>query len=819
LLVLGLLLPVVTGCKRSSALSPEQIYQDSRLKLKRGDLKDASTESDTALRTFSSPDTDWHWRFTVLLGEIQVRQGRYKEALALLEPDLPSSFARSDLAVWRRLSQGAANCFLLQFGEAERFLQQAEALARENHPDLLGEVALRMGTLADLRGDREAAKSAYRATLRMARDQKDSFLEASALGSLGLVATEEEHYDEAIDWNRAALQLSESVGARDSIAFILGNMGLSYFELGDYETALSLFERADKSSEKLGAVSAQLDWKTDIGDVYFEQHNLGAARSAYESALVLARSIDDQTAITKCFGNLAFVDLETGQLDSASHYHDEVVQFVRAHPDHFLDQYSSLIAARIEEGKHNYAQAEQLFRTVLKDPRGETALRWEAEARLGEAYVAEGKGREAEREFRHSLETIKKARSSVKAEEFRLSFLSSAISFYNDYIDFLISQGRSNDALEIADLSRAQTLAEGLAPTSTARSIPLPDFHPQRIARRMGATLLFYWLGQQRSYLWAVTARGSSLFILPPATEIDPLVRSYREALVGPRDVLETENAVGQKLYELLVAPAQELIPRGSHVVILPDGSLYGLNFETLLVPAPRLHYWIEDVVVANANSLLLLAGSVLERRERPRGLLLIGDPVSPDSEYPALPQAASEMTGIEKHFPPSEQTILAGNRATAEAYLDSRPGQFSFIHFVAHGTASRTSPLDSAVILTRQGDSYKLYARDIIKQPLHADLVTISACHGAGVRTYSGEGLVGLIWAFLRAGAHSVVAALWEVNDNSTPKLMDQLYAEISTGASVEVALRDAKFTLLHSGSVYRKPFYWAPFQVYRGL
>jgi CHAT domain-containing protein len=47
----------------------------------------------------------------------------------------------------------------------------------------------------------------------------------------------------------------------------------------------------------------------------------------------------------------------------------------------------------------------------------------------------------------------------------------------------------------------------------------------------------------------------------------------------------------------------------------------------------------------------------------------------------------------------------------------------------------------------------------------------------------------------------------------------MDQLYAEISTGASVEVALRDAKFTLLHSGSVYRKPFYWAPFQVYRGL
>jgi CHAT domain-containing protein len=56
--------------------------------------------------------------------------------------------------------------------------------------------------------------------------------------------------------------------------------------------------------------------------------------------------------------------------------------------------------------------------------------------------------------------------------------------------------------------------------------------------------------------------------------------------------------------------------------------------------------------------------------------------------------------------------------------------------------------------------------------------------CHGEGVRTYSDEGLVGLSWAFLGAGAHGVIAALWEVNDNSTPQLMDHLYSEISQGA-----------------------------------
>jgi len=182
------------------------------------------------------------------------------------------------------------------------------------------------------------------------------------------------------------------------------------------------------------------------------------------------------------------------------------------------------------------------------------------------------------------------------------------------------------------------------------------------------------------------------------------------------------------------------------------------------------------------------------------------------------LPQAAAEMTGIENYFPAAERTVFSGAEATPDSYLKSQPADFSYIHFVAHGTASRTSPLDSAVILSKQGDDYKLYARDIIQHPLHADLVTISACHGEGVRTYSGEGLVGLSWAFLRAGAHGVIAALWEVNDNSTPQLMDHLYSEIGKSVPPDAALRDAKLALLHSGGVYRRPFYWAPFELYRG-
>lgn len=104
------------------------------------------------------------------------------------------------------------------------------------------------------------------------------------------------------------------------------------------------------------------------------------------------------------------------------------------------------------------------------------------------------------------------------------------------------------------------------------------------------------------------------------------------------------------------------------------------------------------------------------------------------------------------------------------------------------------------------------------MKQPLRAELVTISACYGAGNRAYSGEGLVGLSWAFLRAGAHNVVAALWEVSDTSTPELMDAMYSGLQSGKDPATALRLAKLKMLRSDTIYRRPFYWGAFQLYSG-
>ena len=158
--------------------------------------------------------------------------------------------------------------------------------------------------------------------------------------------------------------------------------------------------------------------------------------------------------------------------------------------------------------------------------------------------------------------------------------------------------------------------------------------------------------------------------------------------------------------------------------------------------------------------------------------------------------------------------TIIAGAEARPDAYVAAQPGRYSMIHIAAHGEANRRSPLDSALILSPGDRGFKLYARDVMRVPLRADLVTISACRSSGARTYAGEGLVGLARAFLQAGAGSVIAGLWDLPDQSTSEMMDRMYQQIAAGVVPEESLRQAKLSFLHA--TYSKPYYWGPFQYY---
>jgi CHAT domain-containing protein len=800
-------------------------YEDARLKMRRGELKGALQETERALNRYKSKTTEWHWRFQVLKAEILDREGLGNESLAIISDELPASLADSDVAVRRKLTQGLANARVHQLADAARFVAEGEALARAKHPELLGEVALKKGTIYFLAGDIPEAESCYREALEIARGLKDPFLEASALSGLGVVATRNERYDEAVEWNRSALDLSQSIGAIYSLAQILGNMAWSYRELGDFERALALYKQAIDASARSGLVEGQTYWLTGISTVYYLQHDYDAAEAVLIQAVDFARKQGDKRILAEYLNELSEIALEKGRVDFAERYNREAIDLGRNAPDQPEAIASLLDQGRIAEGHHNHSEAERLFQRVALDTKADSSQKWEAQARLAKDYAERGLSVNAEKEFVHSLATIETVRSSVQAEDLRLSFLSGAISFYNDYIEFLLSQRRVEEALLVAELSRSRTLAEGLSPDAKASSRKTSGMPPRQLAQRLHTTLLFYWLGEQHSYLWAVTPAKTSYFTLPPSSEINALVKAYTQAIVDSRDVLSTgERLTGEKLYAMLIAPAQKFIPANSRVILLPDGGLYGLNFETLIAPQPQPHYWIEDVTLTTGSSLSLLASSADRPAAKEKNLLLIGNTKEANSEFPPLLQSANEMKKIEQYFPEPHRAVLGAERATPRAYMNSKPERFAYVHFATHGTASRTRPLESAVVLSKEpsGDTYKLYARDIVTRHLQAELVTISACYGSGTRAYSGEGLVGLSWAFLRAGAHNVIGALWEVSDApATPELMEVLYHELGNGKDPATALRTAKLSLLHSanpGSVFRKPFYWAPFQLYAG-
>jgi CHAT domain-containing protein len=390
--------------------------------------------------------------------------------------------------------------------------------------------------------------------------------------------------------------------------------------------------------------------------------------------------------------------------------------------------------------------------------------------------------------------------------------MGAAKSIYDDYIDFLVERGMADEAFSVAEMHRARTLTEGLGLKDEYQSRAFGVAEAKQFAAHSGHVILSYWIGPERSYLWIFLPGHSQLIPLAGEDRIRPLVEKYRGHLMGATfDSNNVGDASGQELYSMLIGPVERWIKPQSQVTIIPDEELCGLNFETLVVSSPRPHYWIEDVSVTNASSAVLLGGRQRNIAEPSKALLLIGNPNSPAS-YPPLSHAGDEMHLIQAHFSPAQETLISGADATPGAYLEAKPENY------AHGTASRASALDSAVVLSDDGKSHNLYARDIAATRLHARLVTISACDSAGNRIYSSEGLVGLSWAFLRAGAQKVIAALWEVNDASTPQLMDRMYAAIAAGEEPASALRAAKLSLLHSQTVYSRPFYWAPFVLYEG-
>ncbi|HEX3968190.1 MAG TPA: CHAT domain-containing protein [Edaphobacter sp.] len=803
--------------------APDAVYSAIEQEFISGNLSHARKQSEEAYGRFKPDGSGWNSIFLVELAKVLVYQGESGRALSLLEPPLaahPGMETGAETEVRRKLILSIAQVSLGHPDEAEATVHEAELECGGcvSHAEILNAE----GIIDINRNKLDEAERVLQTSLREAGLNKDRFLQTQTLMNLGVVALREDHYEDAAARFGNASALARSVGAKLALEKAVGNLGWIYYKTGDFPRALASYKEAEEQATELGVPKDQVLWLNNVGQSESRLGEVDAARLSYERSLSLAQSIEDQNEILILHVDLGYLLLQLGNPAAAETHIREATRMAavrnnRAQLDPMLLQALLLDARGDKEGA---------ARTLVElDKRGAElpSVQWDAESNLARIYSETGRQAEADRWFRRSIDTFQHSRASLSSVDSTLPFLANGADLYTGYSKYLIDRGRAEEALSVIDESRAESLEDGLhLSRGSQKKKSSQELNARAIAARLQATILVYSLRPKISYLWAITPTRQQFYQIAGSETILPLVQAHTKMILASRDLLAQANAPGRSLYKELVEPAQDLIKKGSRIFIVGDDALSGLNFDTLQTPGDDSHYWIEDVAITNAKSLQLLSlREPKEARYGDRRILLIGDPVYRKDEFAELPNASAEMTEIASHFSADRREVFTGAEASPEAYQRSRAGEFSYIHFVAHGTANMTSPLDSAVVLSKDRDDatvYKLYARDILKQNLHADLVTVSACNGSGVRNYSGEGLVGLAWAFLRAGSHHVIGAMWEVSDVSTPLLMDHLYGELEKGSEPDAALRSAKLAMIHTDGVFRKPLYWAAFQLYSG-
>jgi CHAT domain-containing protein len=324
------------------------------------------------------------------------------------------------------------------------------------------------------------------------------------------------------------------------------------------------------------------------------------------------------------------------------------------------------------------------------------------------------------------------------------------------------------------------------------------------------------------------------------ASWVEHLQRPLADLRAGRTDVasLAFDVDAAHSLYGALVAPLQELLGSSELVWIVADGPLWGapfgafvVDYEKRAVDPARLYsqyagcrFWIEEAALALAPSASFLARGSRSGGDAPDGWALGAfdpQPLPVDAEL--LRAARQELQSVRGRFQHPAPRLLQGAEAT-EARFKSELGSATWIHVAAHGYLDDERPEYSRIALAPAADGSEdgwLHAFEIEARTIRASSVVLTACETAG-SSLRAEGLLGLARAFLAAGAGSVVASRWLVDDSSAALLVDRYYAALGRGERPPVALRSAQRTVLRDGGrpgvAYVHPFFWAGYVHFGG-
>ena len=264
-------------------------------------------------------------------------------------------------------------------------------------------------------------------------------------------------------------------------------------------------------------------------------------------------------------------------------------------------------------------------------------------------------------------------------------------------------------------------------------------------------------------------------------------------------------------MHDIVFGPIEDLLD-GDELVVVPDGAL-------CLAPWTALSETLRIRIIPSLTSLKVIRDSSSEYHSK-TGALLVGDPclrkVTNKRDKPIYDQLEFAKKEVEMIGKLLNSQPLTGEAATKEEVL-RRIDSVALIHIAAHGgketgeIALAPNPEWQSKTLIPTEEDYMLKMSDLQAIKLRARLVVLSCCH-SGQGEVSSEGVVGMARAFLFAGARSVLASLWAIDDEATMVFMECFYQHLRVGESASTALQKAMKCLRDSDD-FSAPKYWAPF------
>jgi CHAT domain-containing protein len=733
--------------------------------------------------------------------------------------------------------------------EALHRLQQSFALRDEVEDD--SSVSLAAGKITQVlsdRGDRHAAM--VYAEIASATAKNDIARASAEMNLGGEYALGQHDYRLGIPHLRRSIDLARASGYRGGVPEAAWVLAECYMKVDQYDEAFRILNSAlAELGTAAGAESAPLLLR-ERSRYFTRKGQLARAEADLREIARLARvrHTPGMEAFALC--DLAFLRLRQHRYREAWTMADDVMRrFTAFNPD------SLLVRAKAERHLGRRAAAYRTLRRLIEETE-ENALgftsdesrrqyffasRAPAYVELADMLVEDGRFAEAlvvaERsKGRLLLDILREGKllqyAALTAEEHeKEAALERRVSVLNrqsvvspaDELEVALPLREARRHLEEYRKELCEKyprLVQKAPPTALSlrdTSALLPD---------SSAAFVEYFVTEKRLVIFVVTrgaARTLHVHVVPLAAS-----RLERETDALTRALAENDlhfRSRSRRLYDLLLAPAAPELQHVKTIAIIPDGPLWRLPFESLLMPDGR--FVLERMACFYAPSIAVYR-EMVRRRPHPAGnFLAFANPPVPasddaseaklrDTEKGRLPDAEREVETIARLFHGGTRLYLGADALESRAKAES--SGYGVIHFATHGVLDDNNPMYSHLLLASapgSSDDGFLEMWELMRLDLHAELAVLSACDTARGSVHAGEGLIGMSWALFVAGCSSAVATQWKVPSAAAADLMIDFYRQWlhsgrDTWFAKAEALRQARLHLLHDGK-HGDPFYWS--------